>query len=206
MKYFFTRHAESTANRDGIISNRDEAHGLTELGIQQAGILADYLAGDEIIHLYSSPLLRARQTSQIISDKLKIPLIFEEALREFDCGSLEGRSDPDAWKEFLSIFQEWLKGKKWRISMAGGESFMDIARRFFPFIEGLRNEFGCQQGGLVLVSHGGLLYTMLPLILANISYEFASGMILGNTGVVMAEEMNGLLVCREWCGTRIEGG
>jgi len=206
MKFIFAHHGESTANREAIISNRDQEHGLTELGIQQAGTLANRLAGEQVIQLYSSPLLRARQTSQIIADKLNIPLIIAEELREFDCGTLEGRGDPDAWKAFLAIFQDWLQGKKWRVCMAGGESFTDIARRFFPFIVGLRKKFSGQEGSLVLVSHGGLLYTMLPLILENVSFEYAAGTIIGNTGVVVAEEMNGSLICREWCGKRVEGG
>ncbi|MGB8253716.1 MAG: histidine phosphatase family protein, partial [Anaerolineaceae bacterium] len=133
-----------------------------------------------------------------------IPLIIAEELREFDCGTLEGRGDPDAWKAFLDIFQDWLQGKKWRVCMAGGESFSDIARRFFPFIEGLRKKFNGQEGSLVLISHGGLLYTMLPLILENVSYEYAGGTIIGNTGVVVAEELHGSLICREWCGKHIE--
>ncbi|MGA9397633.1 MAG: histidine phosphatase family protein [Anaerolineaceae bacterium] len=204
MKFIFVRHGESTANTKKVISNRDDIHGLTELGIQQADTLADRLAGEQVIGIYSSPLLRAHQTGRIIADKFNIPLIIAEELREFDCGSLEGRSDPDAWKAFLDIFQDWLQGKKWRVFMAGGESFSDIARRFFPFIEGLRKKFNGQEGSLVLISHGGLLYTMLPLILENVSYEYAGGTIIGNTGVVVAEELHGSLICREWCGKHIE--
>jgi broad specificity phosphatase PhoE len=59
-------------------------------------------------------------------------------------------------------------------------------------------------GNILLVSHGGLLYTMLPLLLENISFEFAGSRIMTNTSLVIADEQDGLLYCREWCGERVE--
>ncbi len=205
MKFIFARHGESTANREHIISNRDQGFGLTEQGIQQANLLATRLAGENVIQLYTSPLLRARQTSEIIIKKLNIPVVVAEELREFDCGFLEGRNDPEAWSVFLSIFQDWLKGKKWRVHMAGGESFMDIYRRFIPFIENIRKENEDQADSIMFVSHGGLFYTMLPLILENISYKSTSSTIMGNTDIIIAEDVDGLLTCLEWCGKKVEG-
>ena len=205
MKLIFVRHGESTANREHIISNRNQEFGLTEQGIHQANLVATRLAGENVARLYTSPLLRARQTGEIIAKQVNIPHIVADELREFDCGSLEGRNDPEAWNSFLSIFQDWLKGKKWRVHMAGGESFMDITRRFIPFVEKIRKDYEGQTGSLVLVSHGGVFYTMLPLILENVSFKSTSGTIMGNTDIVIAEEVQGLLICREWCGKPVEG-
>lgn len=202
MRFIFARHGESTANIEAVISNRSQEHGLTALGIRQAESLADRLAGEQVRGLYTSPLLRARQTSQIIVDELKIPMIIKEELREIDCGTLEGRGDPEAWETFLAIFREWLQGKKWQVHLSGGESFVDITRRFIPFFQALRVEFKDQAGSIVLISHGGLFYTMLPLILENISFKFARDTTITNTSVIVAEDLNGVLECREWCGER----
>jgi broad specificity phosphatase PhoE len=204
VRYIFTRHGESTANVQKIISNRDESHGLTETGIQQAEALADRLSTENIIGLYTSPILRAQQTSHIIAEKLNLPVVVEDALRENDCGSLEGRGDEEAWAVMIELFQAWMQGKRRNETMAGGESFDDINRRFMPFMHGLVQESQGKPGNILLVSHGGLLYTMLPLLLENISFEFAGSRIMTNTSLVIADEQDGLLYCREWCGERVE--
>jgi broad specificity phosphatase PhoE len=204
VRYIFTRHGESTANVQKIISNRDESHGLTETGIQQAEALADRLSTENIIGLYTSPILRAQQTSHIIAEKLNLPVVVEDALGENDCGSLEGRGDEEAWAVMIELFQAWMQGKRRNETMAGGESFDDINRRFMPFMHGLVQESQGKPGNILLVSHGGLLYTMLPLLLENISFEFAGSRIMTNTSLVIADEQDGLLYCREWCGERVE--
>ena len=206
MRYFFVRHGESTANTQRILSNREDSHGLTEKGIQQAKSLAERLSTEKFEYLYSSPILRAQQTSRIIAERLNLPVIIEDALRENDCGSLEGRGDDEAWAIMIELFQAWMQGKRRAEKMAGGESFDDITRRFMPFMHNLMKESQGKQGSILLVSHGGLLYTMLPLLLENITFEFAGKSIMTNTSVVIADEKDGLLYCREWCGEHVEGG
>ena len=204
MKFIFARHGESTSNTEKIIANRDDTHGLTEKGIRQAEDLAARLSNGKILQVYSSPLRRAHQTGFIVADKLGISMSIEEALREFDCGNLEGRSDKESWASFIDLFQAWLRGERKDEAMAGGESIQDISNRFSPFIDKLINEMKGKEGSLLLVSHGGVLYTMLPLILSNISYEYASATLIGNTDVVVAEESNSSLICREWCGQQVK--
>src|SRR5512140_3617462 len=96
MRLYFTRHGESEANRLKIISNRDLPHPLTETGRLQASTLAERLRTRPILRVYASPLLRARQTGEILSTALKVPLELVDGLREPDCGELEGRTDADA--------------------------------------------------------------------------------------------------------------
>jgi broad specificity phosphatase PhoE len=204
MRYIFARHGECTANTQKIISNRDESHGLTETGIQQAENLVVRLAAEKIVCLYTSPILRAQQTSRIIAEKLNLPVVIEDALRENDCGSLEGRGDEEAWATMIELFQAWMQGKRRNVKMSGGESFDDISRRFMPFMHGLIQETQGKPGSILLVSHGGLLYTMLPLLLENVTFDFAGSRIMTNTSIVIADEMDGLLYCREWCGEQVE--
>ena len=187
MRFFFTRHGESYANTARVISNRDDAYGLTPLGVQQAETLADRFVTENIVRLYSSPLLRAQETSRILAEKLGVPVIIEDALRENDCGALEGRGDETAWADFIEIFQAWMQGKNRDIKIGGGESFDDITHRFTPFINNLVHETHGQNGSLLLVSHGGVLYTMLPLLFENISHEYAVARIISNTSIIIAD-------------------
>ena len=54
-----------------------------------------------------------------------------------------------------------------------------------------------------MIGHGGLYLSMLPLVLANVDFEFASRQPFPNTGTVLAESGSQGLVCREWCGAPV---
>ena len=103
MKIYFLRHGESEANLLREFSNRGVKHPLTEAGRRQAHVLADALRGAGITRLYSSPLLRAVQTAEILGAEWQVPWETSSALREFDCGVLEGRSDAAGWAAYESL-------------------------------------------------------------------------------------------------------
>ena len=67
MRLYFVRHGESEANTLHVISNRESPFGLTALGKKQANILADSLKDIPVTVIFSSPILRARETADILS-------------------------------------------------------------------------------------------------------------------------------------------
>lgn len=221
MQLFFVRHGESEANLLREISNRGQKHGLTERGRGQAAVLAARLAtlpapGGEgaslEIHLYTSPLLRAVQTAEILAASLGVAFEITPALGEFDCGIYEGRSDAEAWQMHRAIWTAWTVHKRWNEGLPEGERFVDIQNRFMPLIgrilqRGARRyaPYNPAAGGrYILVGHGGLYHCMLPLILENISFEFANQHPMSNTAYVLAEPREQGLVCLEWCDLRME--
>jgi broad specificity phosphatase PhoE len=195
MNLYFVRHGESEANILHEISNRGEKHPLTDRGIQQAETLAESLRGLPLTRIFTSPLLRARQTAQILGDSLNIPVETTDALREYDCGLLEGRADPAAWALFWQVNNAWLAGNL-EMRLSGGESFNDMQARFVPFVEDVITTTGDK----LFVSHGGLYRLMLPLLLTNIDHEWAHEHPIGNTAYILAETGPDGLVCLEWCG------
>lgn len=97
MRIYFVRHGESQANLLHEISNRGLQHGLTRQGREQALTLARHLQSLSIACIYSSPLLRAIETSILIANQLGLDYEVVAALREYDCGIVEGRSDEVGW-------------------------------------------------------------------------------------------------------------
>ena len=203
MRLYFTRHGESEANVLREISNRGLKHPLTEKGRQQAQALAAELLPAGITAIYTSPLLRAVQTAEILSEALGVGFEVTDALREYDCGILEGKSDPATWDAFWALREAWWPGRQWERRIEGGESFLDMQARFVPFIDGLLAADDLRDANLVLIGHGGLYLSMLPLVLANVDHEFASHQPFPNTGYVLAENSSQGLVCREWCGAPV---
>lgn len=203
MKIYFTRHGESQANILHQISNRGLVHPLTRTGRAQAVALADRLRDRAITRIYSSPILRAIETSIIVANRLGVDCEVTDALREFDCGIAEGRTDEEAWGLWQSAVDNWLLHERWEWRIPGGESFCDLRDRFVPFVERLVAQYRDADPGLLCVSHGGLLWMVLPLVLANVDHDLIAGRGLVNTTCLTCQWESGGLRCVEWDGVKV---
>jgi 2,3-bisphosphoglycerate-dependent phosphoglycerate mutase len=204
MKLYFVRHSESEANVKRIFSNRNLPHPLTENGRKQAQSLARHHRGHNIHLLYNSPIPRAVETAEILSSVLGIPYQTTEALREFDCGVIEGKSYDKGAARYEKVMRDWMELTYWESSIEGGESFLDMKDRFLPFIDSLVEEYSDTRTNILLIGHGGLYRCMLPLILENVSVQFAMTHPIDYTDTVIAEPRDGGLVCLSWGPLRFE--
>ena len=204
MRIYFARHGESQANLLHEISNRGLRHGLTLKGREQAEALAVQLQGIPMTRIYSSPILRAIETSVILANRLVVEYEVTDALREYDCGVLEGRSDESAWQVWQEVFDAWVVRHEWERRMEGGESFYDIRRRFEPFIGGLVKRYGDTSTNVVCVGHGGVYWMMLPVVLKNVDTELIWQYGFEYTACIVAEWRPTGLFCVEWNGHDIK--
>ncbi len=95
--FVFLRHGESVGN----LENRFQGHAdypLTNLGRTQARSLAKRWKkeGRTFTRAVSSPLLRARETAEIVCKSLEIPLEFDPDWKEIDSGLLSGLQQEEA--------------------------------------------------------------------------------------------------------------
>ena len=205
MKIIFARHCESEANIIHELSNRGLRHPLTKTGREQASLLAEKIKGRSITRIYSSPLLRAIETSAIIAGKLVVEYEVADGLREYDLGVLEGRRDSEAWNEWKRIFDGWSKDQHWDEKIEDGESFYQVRDRFVPFVNGLVAKYGKSDANLLCVGHGGIYAMMLPLVLSNVDSAFVrkqNG--FPYTEVIVCEAGPKGLVCKEWGGLELK--
>jgi len=200
VRIYFVRHGESEANVLDVFSNRGRQHGLTLLGEQQVRDLAQELVRVGVTALYTSPLLRATQTADILSKALGLPYEVTDALREFDCGVLEGSPFSHGAEEYKRVVTDWWARSRFDSKVEGGESLLDLKARFVPFVEGLVAAYGESEARLVLVGHGGLFRSMLPMVLNNVTLRFAWERRLPNAGYALAEQRDGRLTCLTWWG------
>jgi probable phosphoglycerate mutase len=149
-------------------------------------------------------VLRAIETSVILANQLGVEYEIIEALREYDCGILEGRSDEGAWQRWKELFDAWVVRQEWGQKIEGGESFYDIRARFEPFIKGLVNRFGWTETDIVCVAHAGLYWMMLPVVLKNVNWELISRYGFEFTTCIVAEWRPEGLFCVDWNGHGIE--
>ena len=80
---------------------------LTSLGREQARRCAERIAGAGVDGIYTSPLVRARDTAQAIADAAGVPLTVEERLIEVDYGPFEGYDREGARAKYGQAFTDW---------------------------------------------------------------------------------------------------
>lgn len=197
MKLYFVRHGESEANLLHVFSNTGLKHPLTQAGRAQAEKLAETLDAVHFHSIYSSPVLRAVETSQILANKFNLPVIQTDALKEFDVGELEGHSAPEDWQQFVELNRAWIN-KQWDLKLPGGESFYEIRDRFVPFVNNLINKYQDSGENILLVSHGGIFVHMLPLVMDNLTAAFAAEHYLRPTEYAIGLYTAGIRTCIYW--------
>lgn len=204
MKIIFARHGESQANLLYEISNRGLKHPLTLKGRQQAMTLAHKLRDQNISRIYSSPVLRAIETTVIIANHFGVEYEVTEALREYDLGDYEGRSDEKTWEVWQELFDAWTRDQHRERRAPGGENFYHVQNRFVPFINGLVTQYRHTDTNVLCIGHGGLYWVMLPLVLKNIDRQFIlEHPSFGYTSTVVAELRPAGLICLEWDGEKV---
>jgi broad specificity phosphatase PhoE len=83
------RHGETDWNAEGRLQGHTDRP-LNDHGRRQAQRLADELAGEELEAIYSSDLARARETAEIVGERLGLPVVLDPDLREKNWGTWEG--------------------------------------------------------------------------------------------------------------------
>ncbi len=94
-KLVLMRHGESLKNTENRMDSSDDGYDLTDKGRQQAEEVAETLRGTGIECIYTSPVIRARHTAEIIAGVLGVPVVVREELREIMSGEWEGMTYTD---------------------------------------------------------------------------------------------------------------
>jgi broad specificity phosphatase PhoE len=153
---------------------------LSTEGRVQAELLRNRLMHYDIDALYSSNLIRARQTAEIMNEVLKLPHEIREELREISFGDLEGNSD-EYNDEHFHEFKEEQKKLLDDIPYPGGENGTSVYERAMPVIQEI-----VQSGkkNILVVTHGGTIRVLLAALFGrNQAKRFLFGVSLENTGI-----------------------
>src|SRR5437588_3871929 len=85
------RHGETDDNRDPIRFQGWRDTPLNDAGRRQAEELAERVSGEGIVSLWSSDLIRASETAEIVGARLGLGVRLDPRLREANRGRWEGR-------------------------------------------------------------------------------------------------------------------
>ena len=125
---------------------------LSDAGRRQAELLGKRLKKESIDAVWSSDLIRARETADIINEKIRAPRIIREGLREISFGDLEGLSE--RYADFFAA----RASMKQDLPYPGGESAADVIRRAVPVMDEIAKS-GAET--VAVVTHGGVIRSLV---------------------------------------------
>ena len=108
MKLILVRHGETAWNRDGVVQGRKDIE-LSELGRQQAELVALALKDEPIEGIYSSPLKRALETARAVARYHQAPPEVDACLMELDAGELDGLTYQEMRSGYSEFLKEWAR-------------------------------------------------------------------------------------------------
>ncbi|OGI57115.1 hypothetical protein A3B85_03225 [Candidatus Nomurabacteria bacterium RIFCSPHIGHO2_02_FULL_37_13] len=157
-EYFVLRHGEAeniilnitTSNK----SEYDKYH-LTEKGKKEVLASAGNLKNKKIDLIISSPLIRTKETAEIIAEAIgfsKSDVIYDERLREVDTGDFRDRKNTEYHSFFFSLEEKFTKRPP------NGENLTELRRRIMEFLYETEKKY--QEKKILIVSHEYAVWMM----------------------------------------------
>ena len=148
------RHGQYNLNKIGGWTDDS----LSKEGIEEVRLLLDKIDNDYDVFL-SSDLVRAKETTLILNEKLNKNIIFDQRFREIDCGELNNMTID----EFINTYpHDYFQKMQMSDEFKGGESqnsFFDRIKQ--SFLELLEENKGKK---ILLVTHGGVITVIMCLL------------------------------------------
>ncbi|MGE8380229.1 MAG: 2,3-bisphosphoglycerate-dependent phosphoglycerate mutase [Sphingobacterium sp.] len=161
-KLFLVRHGQSQWNLENRFTGWQNID-ITALGQQEARQAGKALMKESIDIVFTSTLIRAQHTLQIILDEIgkpNIPIIIDAALNERSYGNLEGLNK-DETAEKYGVEQVHIWRRSFDVAPPGGESLKDTYDRVIPYFENFIQPELDAGKNVLMVAHGNSLRALI---------------------------------------------
>ena len=162
---YLIRHGQSTYNLENRFTGWKDVD-LTDLGQKQAKEASNLLTNHKFDLAFTSFLVRAQNTLDIILSNLGINLkvIKSEALNERDYGDLVGQNKDEASKKFgKEQVQIWRRS--FDIPPPNGESLEMTYNRTIPYFNSVIKPYLLNGKNIILVAHGNSIRSIIMELL-----------------------------------------
>ena len=171
MKIYFVRHGETLWNKEKKLQGRSDIS-LNDYGRKLAYITSDAMKNIPFDIVYSSPLIRAKETAQILTQSRNLKIHENNLLLEMSFGEGEGASLPEIYAHPEMNLYNFIHNPGEYIPPSGGETFEELYQRCKTFIEDIilpaEKKYDC----MLIVGHGALIRGMIHNINNRPSKDF----------------------------------
>jgi len=166
--FVFLRHGESVGNAQSRWQGQSD-YELTEKGRAQARALAARWKSEKLKFdlILASPLVRAKETAELIASALSVPVEYDSILLERHIGEIEGMTAEEVRKRpqppYVTPYDP-IGGEgegDWALFLRAGQALHGLLRR--------------PAGTYLIVSHGGLLNKLMHAIIGIAPHVDPSG-------------------------------
>lgn len=162
LSLYFLRHGETAHSRDNVFCGADTDAPLTPRGREMAKEFANRYCGRSWSAIYSSPLIRARETIQPLCSTLQHTAEYREELIELRYGSWENKTPDEIIATDNDLFRQWNRDPV-SFSPPGGENVSTLAARGLKVVDEIKMQH--PSGDVLIVSHRGTIRAVLCALL-----------------------------------------
>lgn len=155
-KLYITRHGETEWNLNNKMQGWKESK-LTAKGKKQAEWLGDRLEDIDFEAIYSSPLGRALNTAEIITDNRETEIIIDQNLKEMNFGDWEGKTSSEIKSKDFDQYKKFWE-KPHLFNGETGEKFDDVRNRVIPVIDKIISN---HTNNILIVTHTVIIKTIM---------------------------------------------
>lgn len=189
LQIYFIRHGQTEWNTQGMMQGRNNSP-LTQKGRDQAKKLGEHLKTEEFDVIYSSPLGRAMETTELILGDSKKEILPIDEFKEIAMGKVEGIPK----EEFELTYPEeyynfWHDGTKYDPTAYQGESYEEVLDRAKKGLDKLSKLYS--NGKIMVVTHGVMLKAICNVVLEKGISEFTKQPVPENTSVTVINYKDG---------------
>jgi len=156
MKIYFVRHGETIWNKEKKIQGRSDIP-LNEYGKELGMITAEALKDIPFDIVYSSPLVRAKETAEILVKNRNLEIHTDNRLLEMSFGEGEGESLPEIHAHPEMKLHNFIHNPGEYTPPAGGETFEELYDRCKNFMEEIIIPAEKKYDTMLIVGHGALI-------------------------------------------------
>jgi broad specificity phosphatase PhoE len=146
---YLVRHGQTAWNKEEIFRGRIDIP-LNEMGFREAELVGEYLKGRDIHVIYSSPLLRAKETARRIAQVFNLKVQTLGGIIDMNFGKWEGHPLKEVQIHDEELYQQWRKLPH-RVRLPGGESLDEVRIRAMAALGAVVESH--HGNNIVLVSH-----------------------------------------------------
>lgn len=161
-KLFLVRHGQSQWNLENRFTGWKDID-ITEKGQEEARKAGDLLKDEKIDEAFTSALIRAQHTLQIILEETNntaIPVTKNQALNERDYGDITGLNKKEL-AEKIGAEQVHIWRRSYDIQPPGGESLKDTEERVMPYFKSEILPKLEKGKNILVVAHGNSLRALI---------------------------------------------
>jgi len=158
----FLRHGQAKNNVERILAGRTKGFPLTDLGIQQAEQIGNFLKSFNVSKIYCSPVERAEHTARIVADKVGLGCTVDERLTEIEMGSFSGMHYDDMLKKHGNVFLKFYQNHP-VVEENGIETFSSVKNRILDMVSHCSQKHDGET--ILLVTHMDPIKSMISTVL-----------------------------------------